>query len=100
MQNPAEAMGSYGGVLMLGHGRTDNLSPTQDTCSHAAETASARFSTLELSLRACVSNFPRRRALHPDLLPGSSKRSAMLMIRYLSWQRPFFEFVAPLGAQV
>jgi hypothetical protein len=24
MQNPAEAMGSYGGVLMLGRGRTDN----------------------------------------------------------------------------
>jgi hypothetical protein len=54
MQNPAEAMGSYGGVLMLGRGRTDNLSPSQDTCSHAAETASARFSTLELSLRAFV----------------------------------------------
>jgi hypothetical protein len=47
-------MGSYGGVLMLGHGRTDNLSPSQATCSHAAETASARFSSLELSLRACV----------------------------------------------
>jgi hypothetical protein len=54
-KNPAEAMGSYGGVLMLGRGRTDNLSPSQDTCSHAAETASARFSTLELSLPGCAS---------------------------------------------